>query len=98
MRSNLRRALIGWTLGLSTGYTALILALNHFMLSANEPMTRLTFYLLACGIPVGIISAARSLARVHRGGPRDDFREGTIPILWGVILAACIYGVSLVAW
>lgn len=96
MRSKLKRALIGWTTGLGTGYTVLVLALNHFVLSFNEPMTRLTFYLLACGIPVGIISAARSLARVHHGNPRDDYREGTIPIFWGVVLAACIYAISLI--
>ncbi len=97
VKLNLRRTLVGWTFGLSIGYAILAIALNHFMLVFNESMARLTFYLLICGIPVGLISATKSLVRVHRGSPRDDFREGFIPIAFGFVLAACIYGVSFLS-
>lgn len=74
----------------------MVLALNYFMIEHNETMSRVVFYLLAAGVPVGILSAARAIARVHRGEPQDDLREGTVPVLWGVVIAAIIYVISFI--
>ena len=98
MISSTRRAFFLWATGVGLLHVCLVLALNHFMLSGDAKMARVLFYLVAAAGPIGFISAARSISRIHRGAQRDDLREGTFPILWGAAFAFVVIMISILAY
>lgn len=89
-RETFRRA----AAGLLAAYLALVLVLNHTMLTNDHEGMRVWFYLLVASVPTGLVGVWRILSRTHRGEEENEATEGPILFLIAVGFAGVVWGVS----
>lgn len=96
MTQRTRNSFALWMLWLAAAFAVAIVALDHLIISGDMMRARVVLYIIAGGVPAGLISAALSVRRVHWQIPRNDFQEGIGPLLVGAAFAACIWLASAI--